>query len=128
VEAIQTTKPKHVDHFATFTCLYRRSSEIARHAPKANHLITSQSQYQHHHTNKTNNNYTLKRPKPALSIYRLDADHDSSIVPSLLHRQLTIHSKILKIHQMIENSIIYNFFIIRFGIKGLQNSINIILI
>ena len=45
VEAIQTTKPKHVDHITTFTCLYRRSSERARRASKTNHLITTQSQY-----------------------------------------------------------------------------------
>ena len=86
VEAIQTTKPKHVDHITMFTCLYRRSSERVRRASKTNHLITSQPQYQHHHTNKYKQQITLERPQTRrLGIYRFTTDRDSSTVSSLFH-------------------------------------------
>jgi hypothetical protein len=56
VVAIQTTKPKHVDQSAMFTCLYRSSWVRAKHNPMEHHLITSKTQYHHHHTNNTLHN------------------------------------------------------------------------
>ena len=124
VEVVQTTKLKHVDHNATFTCLYRRLIKRARHTPIANHLITSNTQYQHHYTTMT---YAQKHPNHILSHYQRTSANNSSIVDSLFRTVWTMYPKIFKIYQMIGNFIVYNFGIIRFGIRDLQNIINILL-